>query len=279
MSIQLGLKYTLRSDISTGGTRAYATPQHNREIGNLGREMTRSNLCGLLTLMLAAPWSVFGADNILTPREKAQGWILLFDGKSLNGWDSASPPAPGSGRGQDSGAAKQGTASVQRGAAAAVGSNPRACSSVPSGASRWEVVDGLLVPCGEPAGYLTSNKDYKDFILVVDFRTGEDTNSGVFIRSPGGTGGYEVQIWKAQPQGYNTGSIVGAAKTDVDYKFIPDQWNHYEITADGDHLIVVLNGTKTLDIHDSKYPDGRIRLQYQKFPIEFKNIKLKLVNH
>jgi len=25
--------------------------------------------------------------------------------------------------------------------------------------------------------------------------------------------------------------------------------------------------------------EGRIRLQYQKYPIEFKNIKLKLVNH
>lgn len=242
----------------------------NREVGN------RYKLGSLLPLMLISLGSVFGADNILTPQEKAQGWILLFDGKSLKGWDSA---------GQVSGAAKQGTSPVQRGVAAAVGSNPRACSTplgrapVPSGASRWEVVDGLLVPCGEPAGYLTSKEDYKDFILDVDFRTGEDTNSGVFIRSPGGTGGYEVQIWKAQPQGYNTGSIVGAAKTDVDYKFIPDQWNHYEITADGDHLVVVLNGTKTLDIHDTKYSDGRIRLQYQKYPIEFKNIKLKSVNH
>ncbi len=88
-----------------------------------------------------------------------------------------------------------------------------------------------------------------------------------------------MQIWKAQPQGYNTGSIVGTAKTDQEYKFIPGQWNHYEITADGDHLVVVLNGTKTLDVHDSKFPQGRIRLQYQKYPIEFKNIKLKMIQH
>ena len=216
-------------------------------------------LGSVLTLVLAMSSSVFAADNLLTPQEKAQGWILLFDGKSLNGWDA----------GRDSVATKQG-------AGPAVGSNPRACSTA---LARWEVVNGLLIPCGEPAGYLTSNEEYKDFILDVDFRTGEDTNSGVFIRSPGGTGGYEVQIWKTQPQGYNTGSIVGAAKTDGEYKFIPDQWNHYEITADGDHLVVVLNGTKTLDIHDSKFANGRIRLQYQKYPIEFKNIKLKLVSH
>lgn len=248
----------------------------SRKIANWARVFVHA-----LTLLLVPAWSLFAADNRLTPQEKAQGWILLFDGKSLDGWNSAVTPA----RGQNKGAAKQANAPALPGAAAAVGSNPRACSTAlglapaPSGASHWEVVAGLLIPCGEPAGYLTSKEDHKDFVLDVDFRTGEDTNSGVFIRSPEGNGGYEVQIWKAQPQGYNTGSIVGTAKTDVDYKFIPDQWNHYEITADADHLVVVLNGTKTLDIHDSKFSNGRIRLQYQKYPIEFKNIKLKSTNH
>ena len=228
-------------------------------------------LRGVLSLVLGMT-AAWGADNVLTGAEKAQGWVLLFDGKTLRGWDSG-VSASGSGKG----AAKQG--------APAVGSNPRACStamgqaSVASGASHWEVIDGALVPCGEPAGYLTSTEDYKDFVLDVDFRTGEDTNSGVFIRSPGGTSGYEVQIWKAQPQGYNTGSIVGTAKTDREYKFVPYRWNHYEITADGDHMVVVLNGAKTLDIRDSKFSSGRIRLQYQKYPIEFKNIKLKAIEH
>jgi hypothetical protein len=237
----------------------------------------------LIGLMLATLTSTFGADNVLTRQEKTQGWILLFDGKTLNGWDSAVTSNPGQGRGPGS-ATKQGKSPAQPGPPA-VGSNPRACSTpvgkatVPEGASHWEVVGGLLVPCGEPAGYLTSKATYRDFVLVVDFRTGEDTNSGVFIRAPGGTGGYEVQIWKSQPQGYNTGSIVGTAKTESTFKFIPDQWNHYEITAEDDHMIVVLNGTKTLDVHDSKFPDGRIRLQYQKFPIEFKNIKLKLIKN
>lgn len=227
---------------------------------------------------------LFGADNVLTSQERAQGWILLFDGKSLNGWDSASPAPEGRGRGQNAGAKKQGKAAAPAGAPAQ-GSNPRACSTpmgragAAAGASHWEVVDGLLVPCGEPAGYLTSNENFKDFVLDVDFKTADDTNSGVFIRSPEGNGGYEVQIWKSQPQGYNTGSIVGTAKTEGEFKFVPDQWNHYEITANGDHLIVVLNGTKTLDVHDSKFAYGRIRLQYQKFPIEFKNIKLKLIKN
>jgi len=241
--------------------------------------MRRLNLIGLMFTTLTV---VFGADNVLTKQETAQGWILLFDGKTLNGWDSAASSSPGLGRGPG-GNGKQGKAAVPPSTAPQVGSNPRACSTpdglaaVPAGASHWEVVDGLLVPCGEPAGYLTSKESYKNFVLDVDFKTAEDTNSGVFIRAPEGSGGYEVQIWRAQPQGYNTGSIVGTAKTDREFKFIPDQWNHYEITAEGDHMVIVLNGTKTLDVHDSKFADGRIRLQYQKFPIDFKNIKLKLI--
>jgi hypothetical protein len=47
-----------------------------------------------------------------------------------------------------------------------------------------------------------------------------------------------VQIWKQQPAGYNTGAIVGTAKTARDYRFNPDQWNHYQITAQGDHVVV-----------------------------------------
>jgi hypothetical protein len=83
------------------------------------------------------------------------------------------------------------------------------------------VIHGALSPCGEPAGYLISNENYRNLVLAVDFRTGVDSNSGVFIRSPGGNLGYEVQIWKAQPAGYNTGSIVGAARTEREFKFVP----------------------------------------------------------
>ena len=240
-------------------------------------------LLKVVGLMVCTWVGLSGTDNVLTPQERAQGWTLLFDGKSLSGWDSASPAPAGRGRGQNAGAQKQGKAAAPAGAPAQ-GSNPRACSTgmgraAQAGASHWEVVDGLLVPCGEPAGYLTSKENFKDFVLDVDFRTGDDTNSGIFIRSPEGNGGYEVQIWKSQPQGYNTGSIVGTAKTEGEFKFVPGQWNHYEITANGDHFIVVLNGMKTLDVHDSKFAEGRIRLQYQKFPIEFKNIKLKLIKN
>jgi Domain of Unknown Function (DUF1080) len=209
--------------------------------------------------------------NTLTAQEKAQGWQLLYDGKTLAGWHP-STPAPGGGR----------AAAPQPAPPGQVGS-PKPClttqatsaTSVPAGASHWEVVDGLLTACGAPTGYLTSDRSFRNFVLSIEFKCGEDTNSGVFVRSPRETGGYEVQIWRQQPAGYNTGGIVGVAKTARDYTFKADQWNRYEITADGDHIVVVLNGETTLDIHDTRFAEGQIRLQYQQFPIAFRNIKIR----
>jgi hypothetical protein len=215
--------------------------------------------------------------NSLTAQEKAQGWRLLFDGKTLAGWHP-SAPVPGQGR---TGAPPPQPAPP--GTLAQVGSSPKPCvtagkgsaSNVPAGSSRWEVVDGLLMPCGAPTGYLTSDQSYKNFVLSIEFKCGEDANSGVYVRSPQESGGYEVQIWKQQPAGYNTGAIVGTAKTARDYRFNPEHWNRYQITADGDHIVVVLNGETTLDIHDAKFSEGNLRLQYQQFPIAFRNVRIR----
>ncbi len=41
------------------------------------------------------------------------------------------------------------------------------------------------------------------------------------------------------------------------------KWNTYEITAQGSHLVVVLNGQKTADVQDSKHnAGGPFALQY-----------------
>jgi len=210
--------------------------------------------------------------NALSAQERAQGWQLLFDGKTLTGWHvSPAPPAQGGGRA----AAPQ---PPQPGQLPQIGT-PKPCGTTQpatvAGGSHWEVIDGALSACGEPTGYLTSDRSYKNFVLSIEFTCGRDTNSGVFVRSPQENGGYEVQIWRQQPAGYNTGAIVGTAKTARDFAFKPDEWNRYQITADGDHLLVELNGEKTLDIHDARFSEGHLRLQYQQFAIAFRNIKLR----
>jgi hypothetical protein len=209
--------------------------------------------------------------NSLSSAERAQGWQLLFDGTSLRGWHPAAPV-------RSDGRAAPPPPPAAPGALAQVGSSPKPCvtaSAASAAGSHWEVVDGLLMPCGEPVGYLTSDQSYRNFSLSIEFRCAEDTNSGVFVRSPQENGGYEVQIWKQQPAGYNTGAIVGTARTARDYRFNPGQWNRLQVTADGDHLVVVLNGETTLDTHDAKFSEGNLRLQYQQFPIAFRSIKIR----
>lgn len=234
-------------------------------------------LAGFTLLFWTA--TAFGQNiNTLTAQEKAQGWQLLFDGKTLNGWHSAAPP-PARGRAAGAPQPAQPPAPPVPGqfgiSKPCTGARGAAAAAVPPGGSQWEVVNGLLTPCGDPAGYLASDQSYKNFVLSIEFKTTADANSGVYVRSPKEAGGYEVQIWRQQPAGYNTGGIVGTGKTARDYAFKADDWNRYDITADGDHLVVVLNGETTLDMHDARFPEGNFRFQYQQYPIQFRNIKIR----
>ena len=186
----------------------------------------------------------FAADapNTLSPAESKEGWKLLFDGKTLNGWE------------------------------------PRATSS-PSDTGDWRAEGGSLVCPGTTAGWLAGRDTYTNYELKLEFRGADQVNSGVFLRSqkegqPHITG-YELQIWDYQPGGYNTGSLVGSVKAEA-VKIVPNDWNQYDITANGDHFVVVLNGKKLLDAHDSKHASGVIGFQCQKNNrIEFRNIRVK----
>lgn len=180
--------------------------------------------------------------NTLTPKEAAEGWKLLFDGKSLEGWE------------------------------------PHATFAAPA-TGDWRIEDEAISCPGTTAGWLASNDTFSDFILKLQFRGGEKVNSGVFLRSqktgqPHQTG-YELQIWDYQPQGYNTGSLVGSLKASP-VKIVADAWNNYEISAKGDHFTIVLNGKTLLDDRDSKHASGVIGFQCQKGNrIQFRSIKLK----
>src|SRR6266545_1842982 len=165
-----------------------------------------------------------GSPNTLTKQEANRGWILLFDGKSLNGWE-------------------------------------------PHGEGDWKAAEGAIVCGGTMPSWLGTIGAYSDYVLKLEFKGPEKVNSGVFLRSskegqPHITG-YELQIWDYQPAGFNTGSLVGTAKA-VPVKIRPDQWNQYEITAEGDHSVIVLNGQTTLDVRDSKHASGVIGFQCQR---------------
>jgi hypothetical protein len=201
----------------------------------------RHVLLGSVLLVAAAVAAAQENPNALTRAEVDEGWRLLFDGRSLSGWQ-ARP------------------------------------TSVPSNTGDWTVQDGAIVCPGTSPGWLSTSGRFSDYRLKLEFRGGEKVNSGVFLRSqPDGQPhitGYELQIWDYQPGGYNTGSLVGAVKA-APTKIIPNDWNRYDITANGDHYVVVLNGKTLLDTRDSKHLSGLIGFQCQKDNrIEFRAIKL-----
>ena len=53
------------------------------------------------------------------------------------------------------------------------------------------------------------------------------------------------------------------------------KWNTAEVTAQGDHFIVVINGNKVLDDHHPAFKSGAIGLQHTGQTIEFRNFKIK----
>ena len=131
---------------------------------------------------------------------------------------------------------------------------------------------------GTTPSWIGTDATYSDYRLTLEFRGAEKVNSGVFLRSqkegqPHVTG-YELQIWDYQPAGFHTGSLVGSLKASPT-KILPGQWNKYDIIADGDHFVIVLNGNTLLDAREPKHKSGVIGFQCQKDQrIEFRNIKL-----
>jgi len=172
--------------------------------------------------------------NTLTQKEIDEGWILLFDGETVFGWQ-------------------------------------------PVGTAKWSVENGVIVTGPGMSGWLRSGSQFADYVLKLEFRTHEKGNSGVFLRSategqPHITG-YELQIW-SENQKFPTGSLVNHVST-TKGKFKGDVWNSYEITVQGDHWIVKLNGKTVLNAREGKSKIGHIGLQSNKDKIEFRSLKLK----
>jgi 3-keto-disaccharide hydrolase len=152
------------------------------------------------------------------------------------------------------------------------------------GKANWEMKDGALSADkldGKDPSYLVSKDSYKDFQIRAEFWTDEEANSGIFIRCDqrdkiDAKICYEVNIFDKRPDPtYGTGAIVDVAKVDPMPK-AAGKWNTYEITAQGSHLVVVLNGQKTADVQDSKHnAGGPLALQYGSGVVKFRKVQIK----
>jgi hypothetical protein len=99
--------------------------------------------------------------------------------------------------------------------------------------------------------------------------------------------GYELQIRNPAPNdkpydgkpdnhnGYYTGSFSGHLKSHNEPTITMGEWHHFDVTAQGDHFIVMYDGKKVLDDHHAQFKSGAIGLQHTGQKIEFRNIKVK----
>lgn len=143
----------------------------------------------------------------LTTRPVADGWVSLFDGKTLNGWKSAENP---------------GTFSVQDGAIVVFG--PRA----------HLFYDGPV-----------NNHTFKNFEWKAQVKTTPGSNSGMFIHTAyqptdWPAKGYEIQVNQTHTDWRKTGSVYGLQ--DVKEVFVKDdEWYTEHIIVQGKKVTVKIN--------------------------------------
>jgi hypothetical protein len=131
------------------------------------------------------------------------------------------------------------------------------------GTEKWYVEDGLLVcESGEDKqyGYLATEKEYKDFILRVQFKQESNGNSGVFFRSS--IEGTKISGWQVEvaPPGNDSGGIYESYGRGWLWQ-IPDEkekvlkmgeWNDLVIKVEGDRVMTWLNNELMTDLKDDK---------------------------
>ena len=170
------------------------------------------------------------------------GWVTLFDGRSLDGWERV---------GDANWRLDDGTVVANKGSGFLVSKNSYADFELR--AEFWADADansGIFIRC----------EDRVKLTAAVC---------------------YEVNIYDKRPEAiYGTGAIVDTAKVDPMPK-AGGRWNTYEIHAKGDHLVVKMNGVKTAEAHNSKHARGAIGLQYapgvvkDSGTIKFRKVEIK----
>ncbi len=149
----------------------------------------------------------------------ADGWVALFDGKSLNGWKASENPS---------------TFKVE---------------------NEWIVVHGPRAHLFYEG--LVMNHNFKNFELRAELMTTPGSNSGIFIHTEyqekgWPEKGYEVQVNNSQSDWRRTGSLY--AIQDVKETFVKDnEWFTEYIKVEGKNIKVKINDRTVVDYTE---PEG-----------------------
>ncbi|HMH35059.1 MAG TPA: DUF1080 domain-containing protein, partial [Puia sp.] len=115
----------------------------------------------------------------------------------------------------------------------------------------WTLNDGIFTASKDEA--LWSEKAYDDFILDLEFKNAEGTNSGVIVHATDMTEwiphSIEIQIaddyaaeWSKAAPSWQCAAIFGHQPASKHVVRKPGEWNHYTITCKGKKIWIALNG-------------------------------------
>ncbi len=225
----------------------------------------------LVATVVALSTSVSAHDVAPTPSE----FVPLFNGQDLSGWWGCSTENPRAWQ------ALEPKALAEKKAASLEDIN-----------KHWSVDNGELVNDGHGL-FLTTDKNYRDFELVLDYKTVAGADSGIYLR-----GLPQVQIWDTTEAGGKWGigadkgsgglwnNSAGAAGKDplvlADKPF--GEWNHVRIIMVGERVTVWLNDALVVDharlenYFDRSLPApaaGPIQLQTHGGEIQWKNVHVR----
>ena len=107
--------------------------------------------------------------------------------------------------------------------------------------------------------YLTTDRQYSNFVLDLEFKFNAKGNSGVFMHvgdlKDHVKSGFEVQILdtygKKNVGNHDCGGVIGAAAPSKNMVKPAGQWNRYIITLKDQQLQVILNGEQIIDLNIS----------------------------
>lgn len=207
------------------------------------------------------------APNTLSQQERDEGWRLLFDGRTTEGWRGFR------------------------------------LDHVPDG---WQAVDGALTRVAAGAGDLITVDQFADFELALEWRVEPGGNSGIFFRATEDVGRiYEgaPEIQVLDDEGHPDGeSQLTAAGSNYGLHPAPEgvvrpagEWNEVRLIVRGPHVEQWMNGVRVVEyelwspdwerrVQESKFAawpeygratQGHIGLQDHGDPVAFRNVRIR----
>jgi hypothetical protein len=121
-----------------------------------------------------------------------------------------------------------------------------------------KVADGAIVVGGERTHVFYTGKvgdhDFKNFQFKAKVKTEPKANSGIYFHTKYQADGwpekgYEAQVNNSGPDPQKTGSLYGVVPvTEAPAK--DNEWFDYEITVEGNHVTITIDGKKVVDFID-----------------------------